>query len=314
VAPPPLNDALRRGDPVHSPFARAADALHLLFGATFLTLALAAFARGAPSSPSAVLLFGTLLAAATTVAGLARRTDAAPLRHLHLALALLVLPVVFAGLGLLVPALPERRFDAELAAFDRALGVDVPRWSERVLTPALADVMMVFYFLYFLMPLVLLGALVRDRVRIYRASFTIALGLYASYLGYLVVPAYGPRPAYAGLSAPLPEGMVCGRIHDFILALEPQPFDAFPSAHVVLGTLCAAAAWPVGGWLRWSMAVVAAGTIASTVFLRYHYAVDDLAGFAVAAVALLAERLLARRAARKAAASHDRMGELLGGP
>jgi len=180
---------------------------------------------------------------------------------------------------------------------------------------------MLFYALYFLMPVAAFAMLVAagDRGRTYRAAFGIALGVYACYMLYLLVPATGPRHAYVGLSAPLPEGWITGALHDLIRDLEPQQWDAFPSAHVVLGVLCAWAAWPFGGWRRWTMAAVAAGTTLSTVVLRYHYLVDDLASIAVIGVALGATRWIDARVARKAAAAAaagahpDRMADLLGG-
>jgi membrane-associated phospholipid phosphatase len=194
--------------------------------------------------------------------------------------------------------------------------VDVARWSERVLTAPAADVLMLFYFLYFAMPLGAFAAFVarKDGGAAYRGMFAVALGVYACYVLYLIVPAAGPRHAYVDRSAPLPEGWICGRLHDFIRDGEPQPFDAFPSCHVVLGLLCAIQVWDLGGRIRWTMAFVAAGTVVSTLALRYHYLVDDLAGIGIVAVALAATEVLRRRAARRtAAAPHgDRMADLLG--
>ena len=64
------------------------------------------------------------------------------------------------------------------------------------------------------------------------------------------------------------------------------------------------------------MAVVGVGTALSTVVLRYHYLVDDLAALGVIAAVLVATRLLDARIARKEAAAAgghpDRMAELLG--
>ena len=310
-------------------FPRALDALHLLGLSFFLAASLAGLARGADSSGTAALLYAVLLAASTALAG--RFHGAAPrprwVESLHLGWTLIVLPIVFAGIRYLVPAFAGgREFDDELAALDRDwFGVDIPRWSEGFLTAPVADVAMLFYFLYFLMPVAAFAMLVRagDRGRTYRAAFGIGLGVYACYMLYMLVPAAGPRAAYVGRSAPLPEGWITGPLHDFIKGLEPQQWDAFPSAHVVLGILCAWAVWPFGGWRRWTMAVVAAGTCVSTVVLRYHYLVDDLASLVVVAIAIVATRLIDVRIARRAAAAPapapapgghpDRMADLLGG-
>lgn len=312
--------------PHRSPFARAHDAAHLAGISFFLVLALAGLARGAEGSGTAALLFAGLLAATAWLAGRVHGEGEAPapLLHLHVLWPLLVLPAVFTGLRWLVPAAlgdgPRHvtDFDVHLGRIDREwFGVDVPRWSERILTPALADVSMAFYAAYFLMPPALLAVLLLrgDRFRVYRALFTVAAGLYACYALYLLVPAAGPRHAYVGLSEPLPRGWITGWTHDLIRDLEPQPFDAFPSAHVVLGLTCAAIAWPLRGWFRWTMAILGVGTALSTVVLRYHWLVDDVAGLGVLALALGATALLDRRAARKAAAGGegDRVGELLSG-
>jgi hypothetical protein len=308
---------------LQTPFARALDALHLVGISFFLAASLAALARGAPGSGTAVALYAALLVATVLLAGRVRRPGPAPaaLANLHLGWTLVVLPVVFAGIRFLAPACTgERVFDGALARIDREwFGVEIARWSEGFLTAPLADLFMAFYALYFAMPLVVLAAHARsgDRARTYRVAFAIAAGVYACYALYMLVPATGPRHAYVGLSEPLPRGLLAGALHDLIRDLEPQPWDAFPSAHVVLGLLCAWACRPFGPALRWTMIVVGVGTAVSTLALRYHYLVDDLAALAVLGAALGATRLLDARAARKAAASAgppDRMAELLGEP
>jgi len=309
------------------PFARAGDGLHLVFGLFLFAMALASLAAGRPRGGAAVAFFGGTLAATALLVRAAGRTSPGPsraLRRLHLVYPLFLVSAVFAGLRFVVPALPVRDdllYDQALARIDRDwFGVDVVGMSVGAIDarPLLADALMVFYVLYFLMPVVLLAALLLrgQTSAVYPTSFVVSLGLYASYVGYLLVPAFGPRAAYVHLSPPLPRGNLTGALHDILLGLEPQPYDAFPSAHVVMGVLCAVLAWPLGGVLRWGMAVVAAGTVASTLLLRYHYLVDDLAALAVVAAALLAAGALQRRAARRRAApgGHgERMEEFLGG-
>jgi membrane-associated phospholipid phosphatase len=317
-------------DPLRSPFARALDALHLLGISLFLAIALAGVARGAGGAGTAAACYGALLAATALLASRAR-AGAAPgwLSALHMAWSLPALTATFACLRWLAPAatglpcpIPDpvppggRRFDDALAALDlRWFGLDVARWSEGFLTAPVADVLMVFYFLYFAMPLAAFAAfaLRGDRAAVYRPMFAVALGVYACYALYLLVPAAGPRHAYVGRSAPLPAGWIAGALHDFIRDGEPQPFDAFPSCHVVLGLLCAILSWPIGGWFRWLMAVLGAGTAVSTVVLRYHYLVDDLAGLVVVALALGAMKFLdARIAGPPPGGPHpDRAEELL---
>jgi len=297
-----------------TPFARALDALHLVALSFFLAIAMAS------GSGTAIAVFLALMLATAFLATRVQAGSApAPLALLHLGWPLVVLPVVFTSLQWIAPSVaPGRSFDPQLAAMDREwFGVDVARWSEGFLTGPVADPFMALYFLYFLMPVVSFAWFLHrgDRAFTGRAAFAISFGVYACYMLYMLVPAAGPRHAYVARSAPLPEGLLTGALHDFIRDLEPQAFDAFPSAHVVLGILAAAVCWPLGGWLRWSMAIVGAGTAVSTVVLRYHYLVDDVVALAVVAAALAARALLDARVRRKSAPDPhgDRMGELLGG-
>jgi len=308
-------------EPHRSAFSRALDALHLVALSFFVAAALAGVARGAEGAGTAAIFYLAILVATAALAARVHGDGGTPaLRNLHLGWTIVMLPAAFTGLRWIAPAAapPERRFDDALYAIDRDwFGVDIAKWSEGFLTAPIADLAMVFYALYFLMPIVALAALGRrgDRAATYRAAFPVAFGVYACYMLYMLVPAAGPRHAYVGRSEPLPRGLLTGWLHDFIRDLEPQAFDAFPSAHVVLGLLCAVVLWPMGGWIRWSMAIVGVGTAISTVVLRYHYLVDDLASLLVIAAALAARALLDSRIARKAAADPhgDRMGELLGG-
>ena len=176
-------------------------------------------ARGADSSGTAVLLYAGLLAASTALAGRFHGTAPRPrwVESLHLGWTLIVLPIVFAGIRYLVPAFAGgREFDDELAALDRDwFGVDIPRWSEGFLTPPVADAAMLFYFLYFLMPVAAFAMLVR-------AGITPAEALRTATI----------NPArYLGMSRVL--GTIeTGKIADLVL-LEANPLEDIDNARKV---------------------------------------------------------------------------------
>jgi hypothetical protein len=59
-------------------------------------------------------------------------------------------------------------------------------------------------------------------------------------------------------------------------------FGAMPSLHVGYAVIVAAAAWPVGGWLRrWTVAYAVVMAFGS-VYLRHHYILDGIAGLVLA--------------------------------
>src|SRR5207249_865570 len=86
--------------------------------------------------------------------------------------------------------------DRWLAALDYRLWRTNPTvWIERFHTPALTELLQVVYSLF--IPAVLLVAILLWRERRYGDfqyyGFLIAVGFLVSYLGYLMVPARGPR-------------------------------------------------------------------------------------------------------------------------
>lgn len=64
-------------------------------------------------------------------------------------------------------------------------------------------------------------------------------------------------------------------------------FGAMPSLHVGYAVVVAAAAWPLGGWLRRGTAAYAGVMAFAAVYLRHHYILDVVAGLALALVASL---------------------------
>jgi membrane-associated phospholipid phosphatase len=128
---------------------------------------------------------------------------------------------------------------------------------------------------------------VRGDLRTARAFYSGLFTLYGiGYLGYTVVPAIGPYVAMADrFTVPL----VGFWITDVLTALYPlgtNSCDAFPSLHV------AASAYILlfdrrhrPAWYRAYLAPCVLLWV-STVYLRYHYGVDVVAGFALAGVGL----------------------------
>ena len=73
-----------------------------------------------------------------------------------------------------------------------------------------------------------------------------------------------------------------GWIYRTIDNLDNIGLNAFPSGHTAVTLLCLALIWREDRRLAFLVAPVCAGLILATLALRYHYAVDVLAGGAVA--------------------------------
>ncbi|MBI5368842.1 MAG: phosphatase PAP2 family protein [Planctomycetes bacterium] len=200
---------------------------------------------------------------------------------------LLVVPLAFRELHYLVHPINPRDADAALRAWDRALfGVDptvaLQAWMSRPLT----EVLQIVYSTYYFMPIglaVLLYA--TGRRDAYRATLTgLLLAFFLSYLGYFLVPALGPRHTMVGEHAEPLSGYACYRLlSEGLDKLELEMRDCFPSGHTEIALVVLLYAWRFERRYFWGLLPAVGLLLFSTVYLRYHYVVDVLAGALLAA-------------------------------
>ena len=99
-------------------------------------------------------------------------------------------------------------------------------------------------------------------------------------------PAAGPWVAMAGeFSGPL-EGGRLPQGNAAIVRMESNGVDVFPSLPCAVPSFLLAFDFVYRRWRFWCYLVPAVGLWVSTVYLRYHYFIDVLAGFALAALAM----------------------------
>ncbi len=204
---------------------------------------------------------------------------------------------VYASLQWAVPLLNPRLFDPQLAALDRLLfGAPPALWFDPVVSPSLTLLFSLCYFLHF--PLFFVTPLVLFLQGRHRERADVALGLmlamYLGFVGYFFIPALGP---FAGLADafthPLDDNPLRSIVSDYGVGL-----GTFPSLHAGIAAVVLAFAWRDNRRLFWLLLPVALSIWLSTLYLRYHYVVDLLAGWALAlACRWLAPRINAVRTA-----------------
>ncbi len=162
-----------------------------------------------------------------------------------------------------------------------------------------------FYFAYFSYYLMIVGVglalFLRDRPAFYHYVSVISFAFYCCYLAFICLPVTGPRlffrevdnyqlPAQwlaLGAAHPYPEAVTRGlmyRVIAVIYELFEPPGAAFPSSHVVVAIGTAWFSWRYLPRVRWLHTVMVALLCLSTVYCRFHYAVDVFAGILVAGV------------------------------
>lgn len=193
-----------------------------------------------------------------------------------------------------------------LHAWDVALfGVEPTVWAERLITPGRTEVMSFFYGSFFwIAPSTSLILLARRRWPEFRAvTLGITVCFYMGYALYVAFPAAPPRLVLLAEYRKTLEGYPFLFSSLSARALELLPVDsraAFPSLHAAVSLLALLYAWRfVRPWF-WALLPFVAGLVLATVYLRHHYVIDLLAGWALAPLAMaVAPRLDAWWSARQ---------------
>lgn len=201
-----------------------------------------------------------------------------------------LLPLIFSELEGLVHPINPADIDAQLLAIDFALfGVHPTVWLERVTVPWLTEYMQLAYVMFYFLPFILCAPLYRQRQLLaFRVSLcALLLAYYVSYLLYFLTPARGPRfylTAYHTL--PLTGLWLMAPLQAILDALEGIQRDAFPSGHTAIALIVLAMAARYQRRRFYPMLGIAVSLVVSTVYLRYHYVIDVIAGVLLAMLCL----------------------------
>jgi membrane-associated phospholipid phosphatase len=191
--------------------------------------------------------------------------------------------------------------DAKLIAADYWLtGVHPSVWLEHFTTPFRNDVMQLVYFTYFAY-LVFVGLVlyVRKDWRGYWSVMTYSMtGYMIGYFIAMFFPIESPWFSMAGWWKEPLQGGPFTAMMGFIEHYGRVRGAAFPSAHVTGATAALWGAWKYRRWVFWTMLPLYLGMCASTVWGRYHYLVDVLAGIATGTLGyLMGSWMMKRRGA-----------------
>ncbi len=213
-----------------------------------------------------------------------------------------LMALVFAGYSLmsaLLPALRLTLLDSELLAIDQALfGAALPARLEAFVSRGSVEWFSFFYFSYYwLLPGFGLHAMLRHGgLRLAELTTGVVIVAVAAYCLYTLVPAMGPFIDYP-FDKPL-EGGFWWRQVSRVVAVLGAKIDIFPSLHTAFPCLFALHAirhrdrYP---WVWPLLAFQALNITIATVFLRWHYGIDTLAGILLAVAAHLGAIAIARR-------------------
>lgn len=178
--------------------------------------------------------------------------------------------------------------DDSLARIDASVfGVQPTIYLQQIINPALTNYLAFAYTSYFLIPPLLAGYLY---VRGHRAEFRrfqlmLLVAFYGGFFSYISVPAVGPRYFFADLYTVPLTGAIYAATNEATNTLQQVSRDCFPSLHTAISTLWLLTAvrlrhlLPAPRVLLPLLAILTISLWFSTVYLRYHWAVDVGAGW-----------------------------------
>lgn len=189
----------------------------------------------------------------------------------------------------------QRDYDDILIAADRFIfHTDPTQWIYQFAHPFVTEILQIAYSSYYLFFVALFFELYRrtNKTDFIFGSMMVVYGFYLSYIGYLLFPAVGPRFTlhnFFSTDVELP-GIF---LTDFLRIIVnsgggvpagvPNPIefvhrDAFPSGHTQLTLVALYIAFSSKTKIRWWLFVGGSLLIISTIYMRYHYVIDVIAG------------------------------------
>jgi membrane-associated phospholipid phosphatase len=188
-------------------------------------------------------------------------------------------------------------YDDLLIVIDKWMfGVNPTEWLAQFAQPWLTEILQIAYTLFYLL-FILLGYEFYRRHNLdlfHYFMFICVYGFFLSYLGYFLLPAIGPRFTlhdFSALDADLPGLWLTPHLRWFVNAGESIPMgvpnavaiagtqrDVFPSGHTMMTLVLMYLSATYRARSRYLIYGIGTLLIIATVYQRYHYVVDLLAG------------------------------------
>ena len=217
------------------------------------------------------------------------------LRFLHDWYPVAAIFLIFKEVYVVIQTVGRPDIDTALINLDRAIfGADPTVWISRFSLPVLTEILQIAYVSYYLLMITLAAELYlrKNYEKFAYGIFAFTYGFMLSYLGYILFPAVGPRftlHAFNSIETELPGLYVTDFLRQFINAGESIPNgvanpiavaqrDAFPSGHTQMIVMVMYFASKYRLKSRYVLYAMGTLLIISTVYLRYHYVVDLIAG------------------------------------
>lgn len=204
---------------------------------------------------------------------------------------MLAMPAMYAELSTLNRFIDSRYYDDVVIGWDQVIFGGQPSMflSEVLPWVPLSEFIHLGYMSYYLiLPApVIAGYVAAGREGMHRASFTIMATFYSCYMFFILFPVTGPRYEFERIGGAIADGTMYHVVH-FALEGGSSKGTAFPSSHVAATLAALMAAGREDRRWFWAMLIPSAVLMFATVYGRFHYGIDALAGLVVGLAVWLA--------------------------
>lgn len=204
--------------------------------------------------------------------------------------------IIFKQLYFMVKPIRNVDYDHVLIEIDRWMfGFDPTVELYKIANPYLTELLQIVYGMFFFLPIILaVDLMINKRIgNVKYEAFIILYGFLLSYIGYILVPAIGPRFTLHDFylkGVELPGLFLTEFLREIVNSGESIPGgtidaidkvqrDVFPSGHTQMTLLTMYLAVKFKTKTKNFFLVVGTLLIFATVYLRYHYVIDLIAGF-----------------------------------
>ncbi len=263
--------------------------------ATFLTIVNLIYSDRVSNWPNHVILNTVTIVLIFIIANLDKPGRGMFWEQLHYWYMVPIIFLSFKELYFMVKPIRGVDYDQYLIQIDRFLfGGDPTHFLYNIANPYLTELLQIVYASFFFLPIILgIDILINKNEKYFRfATLAIILGLFLSFIGYLLVPAIGPRFTLHDFSLTnieLPGLFITNFLREIVNAGEsipagtPNPIevvqrDVFPSGHTLITLIVMYLSIRFKTTTRYFFIPVGTMLIFSTVYLRYHYVIDLIGG------------------------------------
>ena len=187
-------------------------------------------------------------------------------------------------------------YDRLFIQIDRWMfGTDPTHFLSHYSHPLITEILQIVYGSFYLLPIILALFLLRHKRYLATefAIFSLIYGFYLSYVGYFALPGIGPRFTlhnWENINKELPGLYFTPALREFVNIGESIPEgtknpsevvqrDVFPSGHTMITLIIMFLSVRLRSRSKYFFVPVGSLLIIATVYLRYHYVIDLIAGF-----------------------------------